>query len=255
MPKGSGRTKNLRYGADESNIYNQTNKKGLIKHMDDLFGNPDDSDDLVIPAGIGIDDLEDIYEIDIDNIGKNADIDATSNVQNLLRLYNNKEFTDEHPDFKRRIDTEVDSLRMLYKMARINEVVHDHLITAISKNPGNASLYMALDRIQGKVLAVDKQIREQISSFNKIITGYQMELNFAQDNGLTENTGTSKMDDGSVLSRGSKAFIEQMKSTDESTDESQYIDRDDIPDGWKVDEDTGDIYDEDTGEVMGKVLI
>lgn len=252
MPKGSGRTKNLRYGAtDEPDGWQKVPKKDWNNVVEQLFDNPDGP---VMPAGVGIDDIEDVYEVDIDLISQDATTLAASNVQNLLRLYNNKEFTDEHPDFKRRIDTEIESLRKLYKMAKVNEQVHDHLVQSIAKNPGNASLYMALDRMQGKILSVDKQIRDQIGNFNKIITGYQMELNFQSDNDLNGgDSQTSQMSDGSVLSRGNKAFIEEMKARKAAESKKPEIDVDNLPTGWKVDEETGDIYDEDTGEVMGKV--
>ena len=253
MPKGSGRTKNLRYGAQEDG-WVQTDKAGLERHLEELFA---ESDKLGMPDGVGVDDLEDVYEIDIEHIGGEANTLAASNVQNLLRLYNNKEFTDEHPDFKRRIDTEIESLRKLYKMAKINEVVHDHLVNSIAKNPGNASLYMALDRLQGKMLSVDAKIREQIGNFNKIITGYQMELSFARDNDISNDGSTSELEDGSVLSRGNKAFIEQMKSEQKDKESTgidpNNLDPDNLPTGWNVDEDTGDVYDEDTGEVVGHI--
>ena len=282
MPTGSGRTKNLRFGAtDEPTGWqkasydeaqkriqkwnlerNQAKKRkkqmnkgqgyeGMDMTMQALF---DDAKDISTPAGLSVDDMEDVYEVDIDLISQDANTLAASNVQNLLRLYNNKEFTDEHPDFKRRIDTEIESLRKLYKMARVNEEVHDHLVTSITRNPGNASLYMALDRMQGKILAVDKQIRDQISNFNKIITSYQMELNFQNDNDLNGGDNTSsELDDGSVMSRGSKAFIEDMKSKQATSEQKPEIDVDNLPTGWKVDEETGEIYDEDTGEVMGNI--
>lgn len=259
MPKGSGRTKNLRYGAQEETGWVKTDKAGLERHLQSLF---EDADPLAMPDGVGVDDMAElVYEIDIDNISNDANTLAASSVQNLLRLYNNKQFTDEHPDFKRRIDTEIESLRKLYKMARVDEVVHDHLIAAITKNPGNASLYKALDQIQGKMLSVDSKIREQIANFNKIITGYQMELNFAQDNDLGGDTSTASLDDGSVMSRGNKAFIEEMKNrrenkgTGETGIDPNNLDPDNLPTGWKVDEDTGEVYDEDTGEVVGHANI
>ena len=128
MPKGSGRTKNLRYGAQEETGWTQVDPRDN-KAMDNLqqylFGEA--AEKIGIPDGVGVDDLEDIYEIDTENISMDANTLAASNVQNLLRLYNNKEFTDAHPDFRRRIDTEIESLRKLYKMANINEVVHDQI--------------------------------------------------------------------------------------------------------------------------------
>lgn len=233
-------------------------KKAIDSLGDFLFNG--DEDKLGIPEGVDVDDMEDMYEIDTENINGEANTLATSNIQNLLRLYNNKEFTDEHPDFKRRIDTEIESLRTLYKMKKINEVVHDHLVGSIAKHPGNASLYMALDRMQGKMLSIDKQIREQIAGFNKIITGYQMELNFAQDNDLGGDSSTAELDDGSVMSRGNKAFIEEMKNRKKeaetgttSTGDINNIDPEHLPPGWRIDEETGEIYDDDTGEVMGNI--
>ena len=245
MPKGSGRTNKLRYGAQEET------GKAMDEVQQYLFG--ETAEKLGIPEGVDLDDLEDVYNIDIDVIGKNANTLAASNIQNLLRLYNNKEFTDEHPDFKRRIDTEIESLRMLYKMRHINEEVHDHLVNSIAKHPGNASLYMALDRMQGKMLSIDKQIREQIADFNKIITGYQMELNFAHDNDLDKGGNTSEFEDGSVMSRGNKSFIEQMRANDEPEISDNSLDPDNLPSGWNINEETGEVYDEDTGEVMGKI--
>ena len=261
MPKGSGRTKNLRYGAEEETGWTHVDPKDkeAMKSLQAFLFNEGGGEKLGIPEGVGLDDLEDVYEIDIDNIGGDANTLAASNVQNLLRLYNNKEFTDEHPDFKRRIDTEIESLRMLYKMKKINEVVHDHLIISITKHPGNASLYKALDSIQGRMLSVDGKIRDQIANFNKIITSYQMELNFAQDNDLGGDSSTAELDDGSVMSRGNKAFIEQMqeklnkKKATETGIDPDNLDPDNLPAGWKVNEETGEVYDEDTGEVVGHV--
>lgn len=258
MSKGSGRTNNSRYGVPEETGWKSVNpkdKKAMDAVQQYLFG---DDEKLGIPEDIGIDDMEDVYEIDTEHIGGEANTLAASNIQNLLRLYNNKEFTDEHPDFKRRIDTEVESLRKLYKMAKINEIVHDHLISSIAKHPGNASLYKALDSLQGRMLSIDGKIRDQIASFNKIITGYQMELNFAQDNDLGGNGSTAELDDGSVMSRGNKAFIEEMKNRKKNTEQEQAqtpeaIDPDNLPPGWKIDEETGEIYDDDTGEMMGNI--
>jgi hypothetical protein len=85
-----------------------------------------------------------------------------------------------------------------------------------------------------------------------------MELNFAQDNDLGgDSGGTASLDDGSVMSRGNKAFIEEMKNrkkeANQPTGDINNIDPDNLPTGWKIDEETGEIYDDDTGEVMGKI--
>lgn len=225
MAKG-GRTKNLRYGALEE----LESRKGVDETMAALFGDQQS----LFKDDVQTDDMEDIYEIDIDVISDDANTLAAANVQNLLRLYNNKEFTDNHPDFKRRIDTEIESLRKLYKMSKINETVHDHLVGAIAKNPGNASLYMSLDKVQGKILSIDEKIRDQINNFNKIVSAFQLELNFSNQT-ETDNGATTKLEDGAVMARGNKAFIEQMKST---------------PEPELFETESGEVVDTDTGEII-----
>ena len=37
------------------------------------------------------------------------------------------------------------------------------------------------------------------------------------------------------------------------TNDTDNIDPEHLPAGWKIDEDSGEIYDEDTGEVMGNI--
>lgn len=227
---------------------NKNKGKFVDNSLEELFN--DAADALGNSSeGIPVDGLEDIYELDLDIIGQDANTMASSNIQNLLRCYNSKEFVEEHPDFKRRIDTEIEGLRKLYKMAKIDEEIHDHLCTAISKNPSNASLYMAQVRVQDKILAIDKEIRERIAGFNKIISGYQLELNFSETRTPdTDVSTTTELDDGAVLSRGSKAFIEQMNQEEAS----QEYDPDDLPPFCEVN-DAGQVIDTDTGEIMGKI--
>lgn len=235
MAKGGGRTNKLRYGAGDPTM------EALFGSGDSLF-----KDDDNLP----IDEMEDVYEIDVLSIGNEAHIMATSNIQNLLRCYNSKEFVEEHPDFKRRIDTEIEGLRKLFKMAKIDEVIHDHLIQSIAKNPGNASLYMSHVKLQEKILAIDKEIRERVANFNKIISSYQLELNFNETKTPEGDSNTAELEDGAVMSRGSKAFIEQMKNQEETETEALY-DPDNLPPFCEVNDD-GQVVDTDTGEVLGR---
>ena len=168
--------------------------------MDDLFGGGEPS----------IDGMEDVYTIDMDLIAKESNIMATSLISSVLRLYNNKEFVDEHPDFKKRIDTEIESLKRMYKMIKTDEEVHDHLVQAISKNPGNASLYMSMTKLQEKISSLDSDIKRILDGLNKICNNYQMELNFeATKKGMDED---SSFDETGAVARGSKAFIDMMNA-------------------------------------------
>lgn len=169
--------------------------------LNDLFGG---GEDLPIDGQ-----TDDFYVLDMDEIGRDANIMATSMISSVLRLYNNKDFVEDHPDFKKRIDTEIESLKKLYKMAQTNEIVHDHLAQAISKNSSNASLYMALDKVQARIMTVDHSIREILDGLNKICNNYQMELNFE-----AVKKGDDPDEDGMAV-RGGKAFIDMMNMPDE----------------------------------------
>jgi len=175
--------------------------------MDDLFGGDD----------LPIDGVEDVYTIDTDLINKESNIMATSLISSVLRLYNNKDFVDEHPDFKKRIDTEIESLKRMYKMIKTDEIVHDHLVQAISKNPGNASLYMSMTKLQEKISSLDGDIKRILDGLNKICANYQMELNFEQTRKSTEDE--SSYDETGVVTRGNKAFIDLMNADLEDDDE------------------------------------
>lgn len=264
MPKGSGRTKNLRYGAtEEQDGWEKLPKEKWGNAVEELFGGERSifkDDGKNGPDGISIDDMEDIYELDLDLINKDANTLAASNIQNLLRLYNNKEFVDAHPDFKRRIDTEIEGLRKLYKMAKIDEETHDHLCTAISKNPSNASLYMAQVRLQEKILTIDEKIRDRVANFNKIIAAFQLELNFNDQKAQEGDGNTAELDDGAVMARGSKAFVEQMQNQQEEqlfeenmdADGNTIYDPDDLPPFAEITED-GHVVDTDTGDILGVI--
>lgn len=167
--------------------------------LDDLLGKP-----------LDVDNLEDVYTIDTDKIESESSIIAASQVSNLLSLYNNKEFCDQHPAFKKRVDSEIESLRKCYKITRYNEELLDHLVTTIANNPSNASLYAAADRLESRIIQADKEIKLILNEFNKLCTNYQTEINFSNNANDDINT-VHEEQDGGATSRGSKAFIESMK--------------------------------------------
>ena len=190
--------------AKKTNKDNSYTPKDL---MDELFG----------PGDLPTDDMEDVYTIDTDLINKESNIMATSLISSVLRLYNNKDFVDEHPDFKKRIDTEIESLKRMYKMIKTDEIVHDHLVQAISKNPGNASLYMSMTKLQEKISSLDGDIKRILDGLNKICANYQMELNFEQTRKAAEDE--SSYDETGVVTRGNKAFIDLMNADLEEEDD------------------------------------
>lgn len=160
--------------------------------------------------GLNIDGMEDVYTIDLDNIDIDAGIMATGKINNLLRLYNDKDFIENNPEFKKRVDNEIDTLRRLIKMAKTNEVIHDNLAKAISHNPNNASLYMALARLQSNIMSIQTQISQTMNEFTKLCKSYQTEMNFETKHTSEESIGTTN--DGGTVTRGRKAFIENMNN-------------------------------------------
>lgn len=151
-----------------------------------------------------LDGLEDVYDIDIVNINDEAKRTANSRINNLLQLYNNEAFIEAHPEFKKRIDTEIETLRRLIKMAQTNEIIHDNLAKAISHNPNNASLYMALTRLQSNIMSIQTQIHEVMEGFNKMCKTYQTEINFEPE------TNSEEQEVSSNVHRGRKSFITEM---------------------------------------------
>ena len=173
--------------------------------LDDLFGDAPQTDNM-----------EDIYTLDMDLISNESNIMASSLISSLLRLYNNKTFVDEHPDFKKRIDTEIESLKRMYKLIKTDEEVHDHLAQSIAKNPGNASLYMSLTKLQEKIIQLDDSIKKTLDGLNKLCQNFQMELNFEATRKEADPENTH--DETGIVTRGNKVFIDMMNAEEDSLD-------------------------------------
>ena len=155
-----------------------------------------------------IDGLE-IVNIDIDAISEEAGKKAKILIEDLAKFYYNEEFLKSNPNFRKRVDNDIESLRMLLKMRSADEVTHDILIKAIAANSGNASLYRSLTQVQTTILQITTKIETIVNNLTTLIKGYQLELNFKTEQEQlsdSENTETSV----TGPQRGSKAFIEKM---------------------------------------------
>lgn len=157
-----------------------------------------------------IDGLE-VVNIDIDEISKTADTKAKILIEDLAKFYYDEEFLKSNPNFRKRVDNDIESLRMLLKMRSADEVTHDVLIKAISANSGNASLYKALTTVQTTILQITTKIETIVNNLTSMIKGYQLELNFKAEQQLA-NSSEDNDNEEEVLNthRGSKSFIEQM---------------------------------------------
>lgn len=168
----------------------------------------------------------DIVNIDIDAIGDEAEGKAKTLIEDLAKFYYDEDFLKANPNFRKRVDNDMESLRMLLKMRAADEVTHDVLINAIAANSSNASLYRALTNVQTTILQITTKIETIVNNLTTMIKGYQLELNFKmeQEQMRSENEDEEiTVDNVSTQHRGSKSFIEQM-----SRIESEQITADNI---------------------------
>ena len=163
----------------------------------------------------------DVVNIDIEAIGNEAEGKAKTFIEDLTKFYYDEEFLKSNPNFRKRVDNEMESLRMLLKMRAADEVTHDVLIKAIAANSGNASLYRSLTQVQTTILQITTKIEAIVATLTNMIKGYQLELNFKNEQELANNTEeTAEVDlNTNSTHRGSKSFIEQMsKMSDVDTE-------------------------------------
>ena len=163
------------------------------KDIEDLF---------VDPEGI----VEDINIIEIEEQAKSA---SFALCRNLREVYFDEEFMKKNPRFKERLDVELESLRVLVKMRKSDEIAHDLCLRSIGMNTNNASLYKALSGIQSSMLSIQRQMDDTVKNINNLLKNVQLELNF--DNNQQNNTqGQQEIPLDSNTTRGSKKFIEMM---------------------------------------------
>lgn len=176
------------------------------KDIEDMFV---DNDDII--------DGLDIVNIDIEGIGTEAENKAKTLFEDLTTFYYDPEFLKANPNFRRRVDNDIESLRMLLKMRAADEVTHDVLIKAIAANSGNASLYRSLTQVQTTILQITTKIETIINNLTTLIKGYQLELNFKQEQELESSDDNTDTIDERTVHRGSKSFIEQMNRIEQES--------------------------------------
>lgn len=158
-----------------------------------------------------IDGLE-VVNIDIEGIGADAENKAKNLIEDLAKFYYDEEFLKSNPNFRRRVDNDMESLRMLLKLRAADEVTHDVLIKAIAANSGNASLYSSLTRIQDAMLKITTKIESIVNNLTSMIKGYQLEINWKSEQVNEEYVDEQEQnpENMNTQTRGSKAFIQQM---------------------------------------------
>lgn len=155
-------------------------------------------------------DPENLVEpIDMEEINSESEKSAVELVSNLSKIYFDEEFMEENPGLKKRIDTFIESMRILIKMRKSSERTHDILVAAIPSQPTNASLYRSQAQIESNLLSIQKQMDDTVSSMTNLLKGYQLELNFRSNEDENKETDVASVDKD--IHRGSKSFIQQMR--------------------------------------------
>lgn len=154
-----------------------------------------------------IDNEESVINIDTECIDIDSLKEAEGLISNLQDIYADQEFMKDNPKFVVRLKAEIEDLRILLKVRKSDEVVHDILLGAIGKNSNNASLYRSLKDIQTTILSTTSEISSKIKDINAMLKNIQLELPFK------ENVDENQMKDEEFIStyRGSKDFIKAMK--------------------------------------------
>lgn len=178
-----------------------------MSNLNDIF-----ADDINLE---GIVDAEEIVNIDIDGIDDKSIVDAKAMVENLSKFYYDEEFMRENPSLKKRIDSELESLRILIKMRKSDERTHDILLGAIAKNSSNASLYRALTETQKTILSITTKINDIVNGLNGLLKNYQLEIQWKDETVESKDDNEEEVEEIRDIHKGTKAFIEQMNQDEE----------------------------------------
>ena len=163
-----------------------------------------DSEDLVVDPNIeGLSE-----EIDVQAIEQVAKDESFSMCKNLREIYFDEEFMTKNPKLKERLDVELESLRVLIKMRKSDEIVHDLCLRSIGMNANNGSLYKALSGIQKSMLNIQIQMDTTVRNINNLLKNVQLEFNFENEN---PEQAQAEVPLDKNTTRGSKKFIEQMR--------------------------------------------
>jgi len=159
--------------------------------------------------------LDDAIYIDMDEVNQQSSDESKLMFRDLERVYSNEEFMREHPEYKKRLDIELESLRILIKMRKSDEITHDILVKQIGMTPNNASLYSALNRMQASMLNVQTKLDSTVKAINQLLKNYQMELPFEKEP-ETIDTETGEVKTNAQTFRGTKAFMNNILSKSSS---------------------------------------
>lgn len=175
--------------------------------------------------------------IDLDEVEGQAKDKAKQITERLSNYYFDQKYIEEHPYIPNKISQEMDQIRMLLKMQSVNEKAQDTLIQNITMNAGKGALYTSLTALQKSMLDIQKQLNEIVASVEAIFKDMQDNA----EKTFSEKPKETNLEDGSVIVRGSKEFIESLSKSEGNTN----IKVQSLENGENVDIETGEVLAED----------
>ena len=211
--------------------------------LNDLFLRSDDDPKFDSP--------DDILEtptlvIDLDEVEGQAKAKAQQITERLSNYYFDPKYIQEHPYIPNKIAQEMDQIRMLLKMQSVNEKAQDTLIQSITMNAGKGALYTSLTALQKSMLDTQKQLNDVINNVENIFK--EMQANAEKT--FAEKPKETNLEDGSMVVRGSKEFIESITNKQQSAQ----VANTEIP-SYQIQTVNGDKVDLNTGEVLAEDII
>lgn len=153
-------------------------------------------------------DPEPIIDIDMDGLDEKSQIEAQEIIGSLSKLYYDEDFIRRQPAFKKRVDAEIESLRINLKMRKSDEIAHDMCLKKICQNSENASMYKALTDIQRTIVSITSKIEDSLTKLSNMMKSYQTELNFDE----SDEEQVEEYQEIGKSFKGSKSFIESVGS-------------------------------------------
>ena len=156
--------------------------------------------------------------IDINEVEGEAKAKAQEITERLSNYYFDEKYIKEHPYIPNKIAQEMDNVRRLIKMLSVNEKAQDTLIQNITMNAGKGALYQSLTSLQTAMLNIQKQLNDLVNE----LEGIFKEMQANAEKTFTEKPKETNLEDGSVIVRGSKEFINSI-SNRKYTDKIEHV--------------------------------
>lgn len=189
-------------------ISNQIDVMDGFEGLDELFSDSSKINihsDLIDPEDL----QENFIDIDTDKINNDAVDEATQITERLSDYYFDQKYIDEHPYIPSKIRCEMNNIRRLLKMLKINEIAQDALIKNLSMNAGKGNIYASLTALQNATLSIQTQLSSRVTGLEEIFQKMQAEC---------EKTWVDKekeqIEDGTIVVRGAHDFIKMLSNAE-----------------------------------------